>query len=205
MARLMKEPTLVSSSTTRTRIQKVRRSEDYTRGCRICDSVSAQLGEIERNRQGAFVGSEAAEGADVFPIFSWKERAGIRRRRASQGDERGQALTYVRMGGEKIGRAGLVLQVFLQHSVEQNHGGGIEVGGLHHVQPLEIGLRFVRAGIVQRAQRAGPFEPPGESSRNITGDGSRENGRGRLFQNGLRRMALIDMLKFMRQDAGQLG
>jgi hypothetical protein len=67
-----------------------------------------------------------------------------------------------------------------------------------------IGFRFMSTAIVQRTHRASPFQAPGEPAGHVAGDGGQQQRGGCLFQNGLSRMALIDMLEFMGEHAGQL-
>jgi len=106
------------------------------------------------------------------------------------------------MGGEKIRRPGMVLRPSLHGSIEGNHGGGIEAGGLHHTKSFEIGLRFMSTAIVQRTHRARAFEAPGKPAGQVAGDGGQQQCGGCLFKNGFGRMALIDMLEFVGEHSG---
>ena len=128
----------------------------------------------------------------------------VGRRRAGQCDEPGEPFPHVRMGGEEGRRPDLILGTSLHGSIEGNHGGGIEAGGLHHTKAFEVGLRFMSTAIVQRTHRASPLQAPGEPAGHVAGDGGQQQRGGCLFKNGFGRMALIDMLEFVGEHSGQL-
>ena len=96
------------------------------------------------------------------------------------------------------------LITLLHAAVHRHHGGGIQMGGLQHVQSFNVGFLFMGAAIVQGSHGACALDRPGQPSRQVSRDGGEQERTGGLFEDALGGMALIDMLKLVCQYPGEL-